>query len=370
MYNLQNVYKYVKNVIVVVGEQRYTAETLTEVSTLGDEHTTVTVSHDHTDENEDGICDIGGELLGDTKAVKLEGYSITLDGSIGVNFYMLLSDEIVKDSQAKLVFTMPNGSVQEMSVGQAIQKKVTGKKCYQFTTYVSAKEMTANIHAELITKNGKMKEYDYCVKDYADYVLQHADNFEERMLRLVETMLSYGAETQRFFGYHTDKLADASIGEMKRMEVSDEVISSMSQYAKQIISSDDEIGVQYVGSSLLLKSTITIRHYFKLEEGRKIEDYDFMIYSDSVKVKPVKAIRNGEIYYYIDIANISPRLADTHSLAVIRLKNQESYIGIAYCTTSYLYDVYSNKENYSEDLLEVLKAYMSYCMAAMQYFMR
>ena len=46
----------------------------------------------------------------DGVGARLVGHSVSLEGDIGVNFYMMLSDEIAASNTAYMLFTIPNGS--------------------------------------------------------------------------------------------------------------------------------------------------------------------------------------------------------------------------------------------------------------------
>ncbi|MCI6580749.1 MAG: hypothetical protein MSH15_01955, partial [Oscillospiraceae bacterium] len=59
---------------------------------------------DHTDGDEDGKCDTCSKYM-DNIGARLVGHSLTLDGSVGVNFYMELSSEVRSDSSAYMEFT-------------------------------------------------------------------------------------------------------------------------------------------------------------------------------------------------------------------------------------------------------------------------
>lgn len=61
---------------------------------------------EHPDLDNDGKCDDCGAII-DGIGAKLAGYSLSLTGNIGVNFYMELSNDIVNDESAYMNFTLP-----------------------------------------------------------------------------------------------------------------------------------------------------------------------------------------------------------------------------------------------------------------------
>ena len=78
---------------------------------------------DHPDADNDGKCDDCGAII-DGIGAKLAGYSLSLTGNIGVNFYMELSNKIIADKDAYMQFTLPNGTVTKVPVSAA-QTNVT-----------------------------------------------------------------------------------------------------------------------------------------------------------------------------------------------------------------------------------------------------
>ena len=138
---------------------------------------------DHPDADNDGKCDDCGAII-DGIGAKLAGYSLSLTGNIGVNFYMELTDDVVNDESAYLNFTLPNGTTSKVYVkgthedGSTATTDTTvknGVTYYVFTCEVAAKEMTSDIKAQMIGNDGekKGKVYTYTVKEYADYILSH-----------------------------------------------------------------------------------------------------------------------------------------------------------------------------------------------------
>ena len=195
-------------------------------------------------------------------SLHLYGYSLSLDGSIGVNFYMKLSDEVLNnDSTAFMRFTV-NGKEQNVPV-----KDLTPNKdgYYIFRCDVVAKEMADEITAQVyIDENNPIGDaYTYSVREYAAYILDHPEKYSVNAIELVKAMLNYGAAAQNYFGYGTDDLANSILpadGQQTSLSVGD------LEYYK-----DGEISPAKI--SLSLKSTITLKLYFKTEDvdGVKFE---------------------------------------------------------------------------------------------------
>ena len=149
-------------------------------------------------------------------SLHLYGYSLSLDGSIGVNFYMRLSDEVSNnDDTAYMRFTV-NGKEQIVPVKDLTPNK---EGYYIFRCNVVAKEMADEITAQVyLSENNPVGDaYTYSVRDYAAYIIEHPEKYSFKAVELVKAMLNYGAAAQTYFGYHTSDLANSvlSTGEQQ-----------------------------------------------------------------------------------------------------------------------------------------------------------
>ena len=151
----------------------------------------------HIDDDKDGKCDSCGTYM-DGIGAKLAGYSLSLNGNIGVNFYMELSEAIASNENAYMEFTLPN-TAEKTKVyvtgthedgATATTSTVGGKTYYVFSCEVAAKEMTDEIQAQMIVGENEGTVYTYTVKDYADYILSHTETYGEKVVALVKAMLN------------------------------------------------------------------------------------------------------------------------------------------------------------------------------------
>ena len=109
---------------------------------------------EHPDADNDGKCDDCGAII-DGIGAKLAGYSLSLTGNIGVNFYMELSDQIIADKDAYMQFTLPNGTVTKVLVSEAQTNTTINaeKTYYRFPCEVASYEMTQDIKAQMFDGN-------------------------------------------------------------------------------------------------------------------------------------------------------------------------------------------------------------------------
>ena len=115
-------------------------------------------------------------------------------------------------------------------------------------------------------------------------------------------------------------------------------------------------GITYYGSSLILESETTIRHYFTLADDKNISDFAFTV--DGEEVTPVA--KQG--CYYIDIENISAEKLGTAFTVSI---NGEDVI-TGYSALSYAMKVLES-ENTNANLKNLVKALYIYYHNALAY---
>ena len=137
-----------------------------------------------------------------------KGYTITLGGQIGVNFYTILPDEAKKTDY--ILFTVEGIGVQKIKVADAQTLTAEGKKYDVFSCRVPAKNMTSKITADLYIGGSKVATTDYSVRRYADQIIANPRMYINAW-PLVRAMLNYGAYAQEYFNFKTDDLANAGI---------------------------------------------------------------------------------------------------------------------------------------------------------------
>lgn len=288
--------------------------------------------HDYSSKEVCTICGAFKNGIGE----HLDGYSLSLDGNIGVNFFMELDKSVIADENAYMKFRLPNGKTSVVLVGDAKQQTVSGTTYYVFSCEVAAKEMNETITAQIITSDKKGEIYEYSVADYIQYIRDNPTEFDEKTLSLVNAMAGYGDYAKAYFN---NENLDANT------EMDAVTADTLASFDKQI-SGDLPEGITYYGSSLLLESNTTMRHYFKVTEGTDVSALSF---SGS----------KGN-YYYIDIPNISAEKLGTIQNVTI------GNCTISYSPMSYAYAVLSSK-NTSESLKNLVKSLYLYEQAAEAY---
>ena len=310
---------------------------------------------DHPDADNDGKCDDCGAII-DGIGAKLAGYSLSLTGNIGVNFYMELSDQIIADKDAYMQFTLPNGTVTKVPVSAA-QTNATieeGTTYYRFPCEVASYEMTQDIKAQMFDGNGKCgKEYTYTVRDYAQYLIDHVDLYQDAYPFAV-AMLNYGACSQKYFNKAVDELANKYLND-DELEIPDRFEGYIDNFVAN--KAENKVLGQFAGLSMVLKSETTLNIFYEPKEGIDVSKLNFIV--DGKEITPVK---RGQ-YYILSLENIKANeLGNSKTFTVTDGTNTLSgeYSAMMYC-----YQVLQAKEGtYADDLVTLVKAFSDYAYRA------
>lgn len=245
------------------------------------------------------------------------GHSLTLDGDIGLNFFLnVTADQITTGDGVVVNFERTvSGTVKrdsfKLKTGEYID--ISGKRYYKATIWLPAAEMTYNIHATA-TINGELQTEtdDYTVRSYGDVILDSESDFSKayiaeygqtkynKLTDLVKAMLNYGAKAQTAFNRTEVPLADKDIvfspGEVNFAEVEDP--SDMSDGVAAY-------GLEYEVSSVVFLNQTTLRHYYKLKNGPVSED----VKQKAAESGFVYGEKSGRVYF--EKQNIGAKEIDT-----------------------------------------------------------
>lgn len=228
------------------------------------------------------------------------GQSLTLQGDIGVNFYVKLND--VDPADARVVFTWGSGSKakEETVTISALTADASG--LYKLTVRVAAAQMTDTITAKLYSGETEVAVKQYSVAQYARYILGASDETvlalvrgdatkAENLRALCKAMLIYGAKSQLHFKYQVYALADQGLSY---------TLDPVGELGTTVFPEDFETttGLKYSGSSLVLESQTTYRLFFTVTDQAKFDSLTVKLGSDTLSY----GTRGSYVYY--DIANI------------------------------------------------------------------
>ena len=284
-------------------------------------------------------------LSGNELGERLVGYSVSLDGDIGVNFYMKLEKKALTDESAHMQFTLPNGDTKMIPVKNAVTDEIDGVTYYVFKCNVAATEMTDTIKAQIITDTDEGEEYCYSVKEYADYLLgkvsENADYAHAE--ELVNAMLNYGAYAQTFKGYNTDSLP-CELADLSGVTISEH------GYTAQ-----NTTNVQFAGANLSMLSKTTLRLFFEMQDADNV--------SVRMGMDPLPIGKNNDLYY-VEIPDITPENLENDFTVSIYDGGDEGFV--QYSPLTYCYSV--AKRSQDTALVNLVKAIAQYQTAAESYF--
>lgn len=302
-------------------------------------------------ENKTATFDI---IVGE-KDIDVVTHTISLTGNIGINYYFKLSEKVLNDSGAKVVFSMPNDKTSEILVSKGTKRKYGDIDVYGYGCDVTSTQMTGEVTAKVVLSDGtESEEFPYTVKTYADIVIANKNNSEAftKATPLVKAMLNYGSYAQQFFQYDDSILANVDLAEEEK-NVSAVSAEDLAQFAS--VKSGQETGLIFQGSTLVLKSETSIRHYFSVADGYKINDFNFQC--DGKNLKPVAS---GKMYY-VEIPNIASGDLDTMYEVTV------GGFSIKYGALTYAYNKLV-KTDTDESLKNLCRAMYLYNQAANAYF--
>ena len=170
------------------------------------------------------------------------------------------------------------------------------------TANVSAAQMTDTVTL-IFTVNGEQVTKEYTVRQYADYVLDDANGFDDVTKALVQAMLHYGAAAQDYFDYNEGSFANLNIRD---------TVTNAIQNVEAVPATGETAGIVHYGSTLVYRDKVAVRVYFKLTGDAAIGDYTFTANGEKAKVNEGS---NG--LYYVEVADIAPQNLDKAVTVVV-----------------------------------------------------
>ena len=299
----------------------------------------------------------------------LAGHSLSLNGNIGVNFYMELDADVIADPDAYMLFTLPNDTTQTVKVSDATvdTTTVSGKTYYVFQCSVAAKEMTDTIKAQMFSGEKQGEEYSYTVKQYADYLFANAYEADGATVKnqayvdaieLIKSMVNYGAYSQLYFNHNTDSLANADITDTDVRGVTAETVSKTYDGSTNTLPD----GVTLAGANLELESETVMNLYFTNTTGKALT------FTTSGNVALVQE-QSGE-YTKVTITGIAAQYLDSDVTVNVALEGDDNAYSVKYSPMNYCYNVLARETTATrtEALKNVMRAFYLYNKEAKAYF--
>ena len=292
----------------------------------------------------------------DTRAV-LKGCSLSLEGDIGLNFYMQLDGSVADSETAYVQFTIPKGDnteIKKVYIKDATPKSSMGENYYSFKCRVAPKEMNLRVKAQFFDNGNGGTEYTYSVKNYADYILAHTEVSQYAQAEeIVKAMLNYGAYSQLYFDDETETLVNENLTETEK-DVSDITAQTINKPYDKTIQNHLFEGVTFAGATVSLKSEATLSLYFRSEET--------LSFSCQGKILSTTQ-KDG--YQIVRINGIPAKeLGNDFTVTVTAKENSGT---VLYSPLNYCYNVLNDSAN-DTNWQNVVKALYKYWQSADIYF--
>ena len=306
----------------------------------------------HADADESGRCD---DCYGLMAPAQLRKVSVSLKGNIAVNYYMLLSEEVLADDTAYMYFKLVDGEL-TIPVGEGIPMELDGETYYVYTCAVDAKEMTDNIVSQFFYGNNVTREHTYNVQTYGKHILAAYDDQATR--DLITAMLNYGAASQLHFGYNTDKLAndvrdDKGNALIAAPDYSDVTIAGFNAVAGQ----GTDLA-KFYSASLILKSETTVRFFFQVDSAAS--------FTASYNGQELTVGKRSGLYY-VDVVGISAK--DLDEDVTIAINDGTNSTEVSFNPMSYCQGVLNDTTGaFSNEMKDLVRALYLYNQAANVYF--
>lgn len=293
------------------------------------------------------------------------GHSLSLNGDIGVNFYLDLTAEEAADATISFAWFD-----KELDDAEIILDP-NGSGYYRASCPIAVAEMTYPITATL-TVGDKTCTDTYSAVEYADVILTDTDFISsftakkgeekyQQLSALVKSMLNYGAKAQKQFHRNEDNLADEKLNYddgspyyfVPGINTADKIPAEGSDMADGLTA----CGLEYVGTTLLYLSQTSMRHYYKITDQTK-----FDLVKDNITFNGEKVdytVKGDKIYF--ELKNISASNLDTLYTLTIG-ESSYRYSALDYVKACLL----SDKTTYNMQILA--KATYIYNQAANAYF--
>ena len=234
------------------------------------------------------------------------GSNVTINDSLNMNFFMDIPEGL-KDT-ATIMASVNGGEAKELT-----PVLVDGTKYKVTVENISAKDAAEPIKFYAVDKtdNTKLlsKEFETSIEDYLVSVYEAADeegnNYPESTKSFVLSILNYCDTAEKYFNLSTttdftlskiDNFADkyALIAKTSSEVLDADNIKNAKTTPDALTNAEK---YRYWGSTLLLKSKLALRQYYKAENGADTTGFD--------------GCKSDIELYYFEETNISPTMLDT-----------------------------------------------------------
>ncbi|MBR2731526.1 MAG: InlB B-repeat-containing protein [Clostridia bacterium] len=290
-------------------------------------------------------------------SVTVIAHSLSLNGDIGVNFYV---DIPCATDEAYAEFTVAGQTVTvPIDLSRFILQD--GVKLYKFTCNVHSAQTALPITGYI--RNGEMQSdpINYSVHAYLDEAMTSPDTQgNAKLMRLASAIATYAYYANALLGYD-DNFAQQALFDDSGM--ADVTAASLADQAAQIDDTAD--GVLYYGSSLVLHTTTAIRHYFALPANTAIDDFTFTLGAGNSAVT-LTPKASGK-YYFVEIPDVASAELGLPYTVTVTNAGGDTVNTWTYSALSYAFRALDS-DTATAETVNAAKALVLYYQAAIAYF--
>ncbi|MBR3032259.1 MAG: hypothetical protein IKH92_04480, partial [Clostridiales bacterium] len=306
-------------------------------------------------------------------------HSCSVGNSLSINYYIpmesLTGYETYRLVLEKQVFDSTSSAVtwKEYSLNDYSFSTIDGVRYVRFPfDGIAAKEIGDQVRATLyLDKNGKTYHSpvdEYSVKAYAMNRLEKSD--DAGLKTLLVDMLNYGSESQKYFGYHTDELANKDLTKAQRA-----LASSMPDPVNQESHvSHSSPKAHFYGKNLVLGSSVDLKYYMTFDSGKPASSVKLVLsYTTVGGASMEKTIPSSEFIYDSKTGTYTAKLdiiAAKDMSCVVTAKIYDGTVLISdelsYSIETYVYNRMQKSQD--ESLKSVLRYLFTYGKSAETYF--
>ena len=291
--------------------------------------------------------------------VTVYGHSLFLNGMIGLNFYLDLSDAAA--NTAGSFVTLQNsvsGEIEQIDLDDA--SVADGHYCFTFSE--AAKEMADPVILTFYdgTTGESLCTDTYSVSEYAAEQIAAGNNVSD----LVTAMLNYGTCAQTYFDYQTGNPANEVISTSGSAATADVDASILSAYAR-VKSGTLPEGISAYGQSLVLNDGVSVKFYYQLSDGADISDYTATLVSGGSSTVLQWQESGDSSCYYVSVEDVNA--ADLDTMYEVDITNGTTTGSVQYGAMTYVYNTLTATEGCSDSLKNLCCALYYYSQAAELY---
>ena len=290
---------------------------------------------------EDGTCIWCGD---EVYTAKWDAATTSLNGTIDLNIYVILSENLMDEEDAFVRFSYGN-KVVDVPIAEGVGSVSGGVLSYRYSCPLYVKQVSEIVTVQVMKGDEIIgSPLEYSVATYCMNRIRKSTN--PAQVALCKALLNYAAAAQISLNYNTENLANAQLEEADKI-LPDNI--DVSGYAASNVGS--EPGIKADSATLMLESEVSVRVYFSLKAGYDISDFTFTI--DGKEVQP----QQNSDGWFIETDGIAAKNLDQ------MMEFSVGGITVTYGPMSYVNSKLSNPKT-SVDTLNLVKALYAYWQAA------